>query len=66
MAKSGKSLNYLTPKQNADLQRVLKNVKMLQDEGPFAENHFHVRAIPIEESVLKAVPASTKARLTNR
>jgi hypothetical protein len=66
MAKSGKSLNYLTPQQNASLQKRLKKVKMLDDEGASAENHFHVRAIPIEESVLRAVPASTKARLTNR
>jgi hypothetical protein len=66
MAKSGKYLNYLTPQQNASLQKRLKKVKMLQDEGASAENHFHVRAIPIEESVLRAVPASTKARLTNR
>ena len=66
MAKSGKYLNYLTPQQNASLQKRLKNVKMLQDEGDTADNHFHIRAIPIQEKVLKAVPASTKARLTNR
>jgi hypothetical protein len=66
MAKSGKYLNYLTPQQNASLQKRLKNVKMLQDEGDTADNHFHIRAIPIQEKVLRAVPESTKARLNNR